>query len=348
MRYIDLRSDTVTQPTLEMRKAMYYAVVDDDVFGDDLSVIELEKLAAKTLGKEAALFVTSGTQGNAVSVMANTRRGDAIIVGRGCHILGHEAGTYAMLAGVSPCIPEDDNFVMRPESIKALIMDDSELQIARTGLICIENAHSNGMVIPLDNMRKIYEIAQEKGVPVHLDGARLFNAAIVLGVDVKEMTQYCDTVMCCLSKGLCAPVGSIVAGSKEFIQKARKLRKALGGGMRQAGFLAVAGKLALQNMTQRLVEDHENAKYLAEKMKEIKGITIKENMLDIDMIFYDVDWDVALKNSYCSEMKVRGIKVTDYEGVYRIVTNHDVSREDCDTVAAAIKEIVDKFYSIHS
>ncbi|MEG2082155.1 MAG: threonine aldolase family protein [Oscillospiraceae bacterium] len=344
MRYIDLRSDTVTMPTQEMRDAMFTAMVGDDVFDDDPTVKELEELAAKTLGKEAALFVTSGTQGNAVCVMGNTRRGDAIIVGRGCHILGHEAGSYAMLSGVSPCIPEDDHFVMRPQSIDALIADDSELQVARTGLVCVENAHSNGVVIPLDNMKKIYEVAHAKGVPVHLDGARLFNAAIVLGVDVKEMTQYCDTVMCCLSKGLCAPIGSVVAGSKEFIARAKKLRKALGGGTRQVGFLAAAGKIALTDMTARLAIDHENAKYLASKMKGIKGITIKEDLLDIDMIFYDLDWSDNLKSIYCDEMKKRGIKVTGYEGVYRMVTNKDVTREDCDTIVAALKDIVEKFW----
>lgn len=345
MRYIDLRSDTVTLPTDDMRNAIFSAEVGDDVFDDDPTVKELEELAAQILGKESALFVTSGTQGNAICVMANTHRGDAIIVGRGCHILGHEAGSYAMLAGVSPCVPDDTRFAMNPQSVESLILDDSELQMARTGLICLENAHSNGVVIPLDNMQKIYEIAHRKGVPVHLDGARIFNAALVLGVDVKEMTKCCDTVMCCLSKGLCAPVGSVVAGSKEFIKKAKKLRKTLGGGLRQAGFLAAAGKLALTDMVERLKEDHDNAQYLAHKMSLIKGVTVQSDLLDIDMIFYDVDWCDDLKSIYTGEMKKRGIKVTGYDGLYRMVTNKDVTREDCDRVSIAMEEIVTEFYT---
>lgn len=341
MRYIDLRSDTVTMPTQAMRDAMYKAEVGDDVFSDDPSINELEALAAQILGKEDALLVTSGTQGNMVSIMAQTRRGDALILGPGCHIAGHEAGTYAMLAGVSAVFAKDDNGIMHPESVRGLIRDDSELQEARTGLICVENAHSNGNVVSLDVMAQIYEIAQENGVPVHLDGARIFNAATYLGVDVKEMTKNCDSVMCCMSKGLCAPVGSVVAGSGEFIRRARKIRKALGGGMRQAGFIAEAGKLALTDMTIRLREDHDNARYLAEKLQKLRGINLDLASVKINMVYFRVDWVREFIDELPAKMLENQIKILPpYCGEFRFVTNNDITREDCDTVINVLTELM--------
>lgn len=341
MRYVDFRSDTVTQPTQEMRDAMHHAVVGDDVFEDDPTINELEELAAKLLGKEAALFVASGTQGNAVCVMTHTQRGDAIIVGKGCHVTDHEAGAYALLSGVSPCYAAvDKSGILDPASVAELIIDDSELQVARTGLVCVENALSTGAVAPLSNLQAIYQAAHDKGVPVHLDGARLFNAAVALGIDVKEMTACCDSVMCCLSKGLCAPVGSVVAGSKEFIRKARKYRKILGGGMRQAGFLAAAGKLALTEMPKRLHEDHENAKYLAQELAKLPGIQVELERVQINMVFFTVDWDAAARAAFPVRMLERGFKVTGwFEGEFRLVTNRDVTRADCDAVVQAIGEL---------
>lgn len=341
MRYIDFRSDTVTQPTQEMREAMYRAAVGDDVFEDDPTICELERLAADLLGKEAALFVPSGTQGNAISVMTHTNRGDAIIVGQGCHITDHEAGSYALLSGVSPCYVKTDSGVMDPESVRERIIDDSELQIARTGMVCIENALSNGAVAPLSNMQKIYAIAHEKGVSVHLDGARLFNAATALGVDVKELTACCDSVLCCLSKGLCAPVGSVIAGTAQFIAKARKNRKLLGGGMRQAGFLAAAGILALTEMTKRLGEDHDNARYLAGLLEELPGVQVKMERVQINMVFFSVDWSPELRSGLPAYLLERGIKITGYaDGEFRMVTSHDVSRDDCATAVAEIQEFL--------
>ncbi len=341
MKYIDLRSDTVTMPTQAMRDAMYRAEVGDDVFSDDPSINELEQLAAKIFGKEAALLVTSGTQGNMVSLMAHTRRGDAIILGAGCHIASHEAGSYAMLAGVSAEFAEDDNGVIRPESVRRLIRDDSALQDARTGLVCVENAHSNGNVIPIEIMAEIYKIAKEKSVPVHLDGARLFNAATYLGVDVKEMTQYCDSVMCCMSKGLCAPIGSIVAGDMAFIKRARKLRKALGGGMRQAGFIAEAGKLALTEMAKRLQIDHDNARYLAEKLQALDGVSVNIELVKINMVYFKVDWPQDFVDALPAKMLEKSIKILPMSGSeIRFVTNNDVSREDCDTVISVLLELL--------
>ena len=226
MQFIDLRSDTVTQPTQAMRDAMCRAVVGDDVFEDDPTAKELEAYAAQRLGKEAALFVTSGMQGNTCALLAHTRRGDCVVIAPTAHIAAHEAGSYGQLAGVSLRFPESVNGVMDPASVRACLTDDSDVQVAPAGLVVMENAHSTGSVLPLDNMRAVFEIAHTQGVPVHLDGARLFNAAAALGIaDVRELTQYCDTVMCCLSKGLCAPVGSILAGPQDVIWRARRARR---------------------------------------------------------------------------------------------------------------------------
>lgn len=343
MRYIDLRSDTVTMPTREMREAMYRAEVGDDVFSDDPTVNEFESFAADTLGKEAALLVTSGTQGNMVSMLAHTRRGDAVILGPGCHIADHEAGTYAMLAGVSAVFAEASDGVMRPESVAELIRDDSGLQDARTGLVCVENAHSNGNVIPLDVMAGIYKAAKEEAVPVHLDGARIFNAAAYLGAEVKDLTRHCDSVMCCLSKGLCAPVGSVVAGDREFIRRARKARKALGGGMRQAGFIAAACKLALTEMPKRLYEDHENARWLASELGSLSGVSIDISRVKINMIFFSVDWDGAFAEALPEKLLAKGIKILPpAKKEFRFVTNSGVSRDDCGAVVEAIRTLLAK------
>lgn len=336
MRFIDLRSDTVTQPTQAMRDAMYHAVVGDDVFDDDPTVQDLETFAADLFGKEAALFVTSGTQGNACAVMAQTRRGDCLIIDPHSHIAEHEAGSYAQLSGVSLRFPRSVNGTMAPASVRDCITDDSDLQVARTALVVVENAHSTGAVVSLENMKAVYEAAHEKGVPVHLDGARLFNAAAALGVtDIKELTQYGDTVMCCLSKGLCAPAGSILAGPKDVIQRAKKVRKLLGGGMRQTGFLAAAGKLALTEMTGRVIEDHENARYLGAKLNEIDGVHVFLDRIEIDMVFFTADWDADKASRFPVWMLEHGVKTTGcMGGEYRMVCHHDVTRADCDTVVS--------------
>lgn len=340
MKYIDLRSDTVTMPTQKMRDAMYHAAVGDDVFDDDPSIKELEEYAAALFGKEAALFVTSGTQGNACCIMAQTRRGDCIVIAPGSHVADHEAGSYAQLAGVSLRFPKSRLGTMDPASVAECITDDSDLQVARTGLILVENAHSTGAVVSLDNMKTIYETACEKHVPVHLDGARIFNAAHALGItNIKDMTRYCDTLNCCLSKGLCAPVGSLIAGPADVILRAKKVRKLLGGGMRQAGFLAAAGKIALTEMTKRIGEDHKNARYLAEQLETIPQITVFHDRLDANLVFFTADWSPEKKVQYPAFMLAHGIKVTGLsDGEFRLVTNHDVTRLDCAAVAAAIAE----------
>ena len=339
MQFIDLRSDTVTQPTQAMRDAMCRAVVGDDVFEDDPTVKELEAYAAQRLGKEAALFVTSGMQGNTCALLAHTRRGDCVVIAPTAHIAAHEAGSYGQLAGVSLRFPESVNGVMDPASVRACLTDDSDVQVAPAGLVVMENAHSTGSVLPLNNMRAVFEIAHTQGVPVHLDGARLFNAAAALGIaDVRELTQYCDTVMCCLSKGLCAPVGSILAGPKDVIWRARRARRILGGGLRQVGFLAAAGMVALRDMTGRLSEDHENAKYLGELLSAVDGVHVFAERTQIDMVFFTTDWDAEKASRYPAWMLGRGIKVTGcMDGEYRMVCHHDITRAACQTAAEAIR-----------
>lgn len=339
MQYIDLRSDTVTQPTQAMRDAMATAVVGDDVFEDDPTLKELEVYAAERLGKEAALFVTSGMQGNACALMAHTRRGDCVIIDPHSHIAEHEAGSYGQLAGVSLRYPQTVNGTMEPTSVRACLTDDSDVQVAPATLVVVENAHSSGAVVSLDNMREIYQIAHEKGASVHLDGARLFNAATALGIaDVRELTQYCDTVMCCLSKGLCAPVGSVLAGPKDLIWRARRARRILGGGMRQGGFLAAAGLVALRDMTGRLQEDHDNAKFLASALDSIDGVQVFHDRLDIDMVFFTTDWDEEKAARYPAYMLEHGAKVTGCMGSeYRMVCHHGISRADCEQTAALVR-----------
>lgn len=339
MQYIDLRSDTVTQPTQAMRDAMATAVVGDDVFEDDPTLKELEAYAAELLGKEAALFVTSGMQGNACALMAHTRRGDCVIIDPHSHIAEHEAGSYGQLAGVSLRYPQTVNGTMEPTSVRACLTDDSDVQVAPATLVVVENAHSSGAVVSLDNMRQIYQIAHEKGASVHLDGARLFNAATALGIaDVRELTQYCDTVMCCLSKGLCAPVGSVLAGPKDLIWRARRARRILGGGMRQGGFLAAAGLVALRDMTGRLQEDHDNAKFLASALDSIDGVQVFHDRLDIDMVFFTTDWDEEKAARYPAYMLEHGAKVTGcMGGEYRMVCHHGITRADCEQTAALVR-----------
>lgn len=340
MRYIDFRSDTVTMPTKEMRIAMAEAIVGDDVYGDDPTVLELEKLAAALMGKEAAMFVPSGTMGNQLAVMTHTRRGDEIIVEENCHIVIHEVGAVAVLSGVNMRTVKGINSVMRPEDIEAAIRVE-DIHQPDTTLICMENALSNGRVVPLDVMKDIYNIAKKHKLSVHLDGARLFNAAEYLGVEAKQITAYTDSVMFCLSKGLCSPVGSILAGSKAFIDKAKKNRKLLGGGMRQAGILAAAGLISLKDMTKRLHIDHDNAKYLASRLLEIPGVKLDIEGIHINMVFFTIENLKISDAEFVEKLYQKGIKINGAEkGELRFVTNNDVTIEDIDYTIKCIKELI--------
>lgn len=340
MRYIDLRSDTVTQPTQAMRDAMHAAVVGDDVYQDDPTVNELEALAAEMLGKEAALFVPSGTMGNQLGLMCHTRRGDEVIVSADCHIVMHEVGAAAVLSGVNLRQLSFHKGIFDPKMIEKAIRPD-DIHEPKTTLICMENALANGMVVPVEIMEEVFALAKKNGIPVHLDGARLFNAATALNVDVKEITKNCDTVSCCLSKGLCAPVGSVLAGDAETIARARKYRKMLGGGMRQCGILAAAGILSLKEMTKRLKDDHDNAKYMAKKLAELKGVEVDLDSVQINMVFFKLDRPDDLIESLPEKMLEKGIKINGEElGEFRFVTSNDVSREDVDYALSVFEDLI--------
>lgn len=289
---LDFRSDTVTLPSPAMRTAIAEAKLGDDVYGEDPTVNELERLAADMLGKEAGLFVTSGTQGNAVSVLAQTHRGDEILLEANSHIYLNEVGGLAVIGSLMPKPILGDRGWVKPEDIQRAIRPKN-IHYPESTLLCIENTHNMAGGIPLtvEQLKADWEIAKELGLGVHLDGARIFNAAVALKVNVKELSQYADTVQLCLSKGLAAPVGSVVVGSDDLITKARKYRKMLGGGMRQAGVIAAPGLIALTQMVDRLEEDHVNARLLADGLQRL-GIKVlnpvKTNMVYID--FADLGW----------------------------------------------------------
>ena len=284
MRFIDLRSDTVTEPTPAMLKSMIDADVGDDVYGDDPTVNRLQDIAAKKLRKEASLFVPSGTFGNQLAILTHTFRGDEVIVPEDNHIVVHEVGAPAVISGVGLKLIGSDNGKIDIKELEKKFRTD-DIHFPRTGLICTENAHSSGKVVPVSNMEEVYLFSVERGIPLHLDGARIFNAAANLEIDPALIAKYCDSVMACLSKGLCSPVGSILAGNKKFIDKAIKNRKMMGGGMRQAGYLAAPGIISLEVMTERLKEDHDMAAYLADCIEETGCFEVDRNRLDINMVF---------------------------------------------------------------
>jgi threonine aldolase len=339
MKKYDFRSDTVTKPTQAMRDAMYVAEVGDDVYGDDPTVIELEKLSADLLGKESALFIPSGTFGNQLALLTHTKRGDEVILGDACHIMMHEVGAAAVIAGVQLRTIPTVNGHMDPSVMKSMIRED-DLHYPDTGLICVENAHSSGAVIQLEEMMAVYEIAKTHGIPVHLDGARIFNASVALDVPVRRIAAQADSIMFCLSKGLCAPIGSMLVGSQTFIDRARKNRKLMGGGLRQAGIIAAAGLVALREMTDRLDEDHENAKYLAKELASIDGITVFEDRLDINMVFCEIK-NIENHEMFVKSLLDNGILINGPElGEYRFVTNYWTPRESIDLLVQTIKAII--------
>ncbi len=334
---IDFRSDTVTKPTKEMRLAMANAVVGDDVYEDDPTIKELEALAASVTSKEAGLFVTSGTMGNQLSIYVHTSRGDEIIVGSKAHIKNYEVGASAVISGVSYHLVDEVNGMMPLKSIKYGIRE-TDVHYPDSSLICLENAHGSGKVLPLEYMKSVYNLAKENNLKVHLDGARLFNAATHLKVDASEICQYVDSVTFCLSKGLASPIGSVLCGTKEFIHKARRGRKMLGGGMRQVGVLGAAGLISLKEMTKRLDIDHENAKYLADKLHKIKEIEVDYDHLDINMVFIKSSIDFVKLGEYLYK---KGIIISGYPGKrMRITVHNDISRENIDMLVDLIIEFI--------
>jgi threonine aldolase len=338
MQWIDLRSDTVTQPTPAMREAMFHAEVGDDVYGDDPTVNRLEARAAERLGKEAALFVPSGNFGNQLALFTHCQRGDEVILGDDCHIVWHETGGTAVIAGVQLRTIDSDQGALHPEQIARRIRVGDDIHAPNTGLICLENAHSNGRVIPLANMAEVAALAHQHRIPLHLDGARVFNAATYLKADVREITQYADSVMVCLSKGLAAPVGSILAGTSSFIEKARKKRKLLGGGLRQAGVLAAPGLIALEQMSQRLAEDHQRAQQLAAALASLPGVQVERADVHINLVWFRIPKAID-GTALTQHLRTAGIKVNPPEdGLMRFATHWQVDDAAVAKVVAALRE----------
>lgn len=338
---IDLRSDTVTKPTEEMILAMAQAEVGDDVYQEDPTVNRLEEIAADLLGKEAALFVTSGTQGNQVAVLTHCVNGDEVILEAESHLFYYESGAMAALAGVQTRTLPGERGAMNAVDVEKAIRGNN-IHFPRTKLICMENTHNRagGAILTPEQMKEVYDVAQKHRVPVHLDGARLFNAAAALSVDVRALTKYTDTVQVCLSKGLSAPVGSILAGDRDFIAEARWWRKKLGGGMRQAGYLAAPGIIALTQMTGRLAEDHIHAQQLEKGLRE----------LELDVA--PVDTNIVLVNTasrqltavdFISRLSDKGVLASDFdEYVTRFTTHRHISENDISRVLEIITSVLEE------
>mgnify|MGYP001180641977 FL=1 len=342
METIDLRSDTVTKPTAAMRDAMYHAPVGDDVYGEDPTVNELEALAAAKLGKEAALLVCSGTMGNLVALLAHCGRGDEVILGDRSHTFLFEQGGMAALGGITPYpVPNQDDGRLRLDDIGDAIRPDNP-HFPHTQLVCLENTHNmcSGSPIPVSYMTEVAQFAHSRGLKVHLDGARVFNAAVALGVDVRDLVGDTDSVMFCLSKGLCAPVGSMVCGSADFIAKARRVRKVVGGGMRQAGIIAAAGVVSLEQMTDRLVEDHVRAKHLADGLAGLPGMEVAPTTTNI--LYFQITDDVSKSPAQVeSEMAEQGVLVNSRGGGrFRAVTHYGIDDDAIERTVRVMTEVM--------
>ncbi|WOZ76006.1 low-specificity L-threonine aldolase [Kosakonia sacchari] len=321
---IDLRSDTVTRPSRAMLEQMMAAPVGDDVYGDDPTVNELQRYAAKLSGKEAALFLPTGTQANLVALLSHCERGEEYIVGQGAHNYLYEAGGAAVLGSIQPQpIDAAADGTLPLDKVAAKIKAD-DIHFARTKLLSLENTH-NGKVLPRDYLRQAWEFTRERGLSLHVDGARIFNALVEYGCELKEIAQFCDSFTICLSKGLGTPVGSLLVGDKAYITRANRWRKMTGGGMRQAGILAAAGLYALQNNVTRLKEDHANAAWLAAQLKEIGADVMRH---DTNMLFIRVGDNAQALGAYLRE---RGVLIN-VSPVVRLVTHLDVNRQQLEEV----------------
>jgi len=331
MRTVELRSDTMTRPTPAMRKAMAEAEVGDDVFGEDPTVNRLEMLAAERLGKEAALFVSSGTMANLVSQMSHCGRGDEMLLGSLAHSFYYEQGGSAAVASIHPrTVPNQPDGKLALDELEAAIRADN-IHFPRTRLIALENTHNLCGGAPLESayIRDVAAIARRHGIRLHIDGARLFNAAVALGVPARQLVADADSVSFCLSKGLAAPVGSVVCGSRDFIQTARRARKVLGGGMRQAGVLAAAGIVALNEMVDRLAEDHANARRLAEGLAGISGLKIDPGRYATNIVYFDVIQQGLIAAELVTRLQQKGVRVLAAgPRTLRAVTHYEVTAPD--------------------
>lgn len=337
----DFRSDTVTRPTEEMRKAMYDAEVGDDVLGDDPTVIRLQELAAEKLGKEAALYVPTGTMGNTIALILGAGEGKGVLLEEKCHIFNFEAGNISRLAHALPRTLPSQRGEIPLEVIESNIYTTLRDHMPQTKAICLENTHNTwgGAALEPAYLDKVAELAKKYDLHFHLDGARVFNASVALNLDVKEIVKQFDTVMFCLSKGLCAPVGSILAGPKEFIREAHIVRKYLGGGMRQVGIIAAAGIVAIAKMVDRLAEDHARAKNLAEKIADLKEINIKPD--EVETNFLMIELKTMDSEAFLEKLAAQNVLALPFSNkIVRIVTHKDIDDNDIDRAAAAIKNVV--------
>jgi threonine aldolase len=343
MTIIDLRSDTVTQPTGAMRDAVYSVELGDDVYGEDPSTIRLEEMAARLMGKEAALLVSSGTMGNLASLLVHCSRGDEIILGSEAHIFHYEAGGMAALGGMFPhLVPNQSDGTMLIDDIEGAIRGD-DIHFPRTRLICIENTHNrcNGIPLTLEYTDSVVKLAKNYGLKVHLDGARIFNAAVALNVDATELTRGVDSVSFCLSKGLSAPIGSVLCGSKEFIAEVRRIRKVLGGGMRQTGIIAAAGIVALDEMRERLAEDHANARRFAEGIAGIPGLSVNLEHVKTNIVFFDLTDDRISDEDVLTRADEKGLKFLSLgPSRFRMVTHYGISAGDIEKALEVLKDVM--------
>ncbi|MFC2163866.1 threonine aldolase family protein [Acidobacteriota bacterium] len=340
--FSDFRSDTVTRPTEKMRRAMAEAVVGDDVLGDDPTVQELESMAAELMHKEAALYVPSGTMANSIAAKVWTQELDEVIVEERSHFYNMEATSITFISRVLPRPLPSNRGAMDPDLVEMNIKIPSD-HLPRTSLICVENTHNNwgGAVVPIENLKAMREIADRHGLKIHFDGARVFNACQATGIPVHEYAAIGDSLMFCLSKGLSAPVGSVLVGPKDFIIHARRVRKALGGGMRQVGILAAAGIIALSEMIERLKEDHLRAKKLAMAIHELPGITLNPDHVETDIIIFGFNHPRMSILEFLDKMKERNILAAGTSvGRIRFVTHKDIDDEDIERAVSAFREIL--------
>jgi threonine aldolase len=339
-RVIDLRSDTVTHPTPAMREAMYRAEVGDDVFGEDPTVKRLETMAAERLGKEAALFVASGTMANLVSLLSHCERGDEAIVGHMAHVLQVEMGGAAGLGGIQlrPA-QNDDQGRVDPDEVRRLVRP-RETHGPRTAAVCLENTHNfcHGAPLSASYTAQIAQLAHGAGAVLHIDGARIFNAAIALETTAAELAKDADSVTFCLSKGLSCPVGSLICGSGDFIQEARRWRRIVGGGMRQVGVIAAAGIVALEEQVDRLADDHANARVLADGLAAVPGIVIDPALVKTNIVFFGVTSGDVLDVQ--KRLAAQGVLCSGSMGRLRMVTHHGIEREDVEYALAKVREVV--------
>jgi threonine aldolase len=345
MRVVDLRSDTVTLPTEEMLEAIRTTELGDDVYREDPTVNRLEELAAKKVGKEAALLTTSGTQANLVSVMSQTERGDEVILEAHAHMYSHEVGAFSVIGGLVPRLITGHRGVITSQQIEAVLRRPN-IHFPPTKLICIENTHNyaGGTVWSPSQISTLCEFARTRGLKVHMDGARIFNAAVAQNIDVRELTRHVDTLMFCLSKGLSAPVGSLVIGSRELVDRARRYRKMLGGGMRQAGIIAGAGIIAIEKMVDRLKDDHENAKILARGLSKVDGISLNPEDVQTNIVVYDITGLQTTSTEWTGRLLDFGVKAGAQEaGRVRMVTHRGIEKEDIEYTLGVAEKVAKQF-----